>query len=421
MPADIQDRLRELALHLERDVAHVSTNEVLARVGTERAAPMPPQVGRAGADGALRRRRWWPTAAAAGLIAVLVGGLIVTSGRDAGRTDPAPTTAPVDGELVIPDVVGELSHDAVDELQGLGLTVLITESVDPSGTFDTVVAIEPVPGSVVSTGSEVFITVAYPPGQGGPLDFATTDDPLEVWPHMSVSEPAATTIGYGLAWCSGVVTMRAAVESTTGPEHSYYGTMCSFITLDEPRPSTVVSCTTITEGTDYARCQRLTDRTESDGPGTHHTTTAKGDAAAILDPLPPATPVDVPFTFGATVSALANPTTAVDYEDSRVVVRVIDSGHSDTDLPIAVQIELPGAEVEATLGQQILQSGFAYAAYQDRSGTIDIIGVVPDDVTSIKIAAQTVPVSNNVWHYTADADEPLDFVVRSDDGTTASL
>ena len=435
MPADVEDRLREFALRLERHVAHVSTEEVIARSG---AAPDPARAGRA----ALRepgRRAWWMAAAAAGLIAVLIGALIAINGRNLDRTDPGPS-APVvpadesdedgpdtvddvsaEGDIVVPDVIGLLSNDAAERLVGLGLSVAVTQSTDPSGTFDTVIATEPGAGSQVQAGSVIFVTVAYPPGQGGPLDFAPTDDPLEVWPRMSVSDPAATTIGYGLAWCSGVATMRAAVDSTDGPEHSYYGTMCSFVTLAEPRPASVVSCATITEGTDYARCQRLTDRIDIDGPGTHDTTTAKGDAAAVVDSLPTATPVDVPFTFGATVSALGNSPTEVDFEDDRVAVRVIDAGEVDTNLPIAVHIQLPGAEVQATVGQQILQSGFAYAAYQDRLGTIDVIGIVPDDVTSIDIAGRTVAVTNNVWHYAASPGEPLDFVARSDDGTAAFL
>jgi hypothetical protein len=234
---------------------------------------------------------------------------------------------------------------------------------------------------------------------------------------MSVSEPAATTAGYGLAFCSGVATMRAAVDSPSGPEHSYYGTMCSYIALDEPRPSTVVSCATITGGTDYARCRRLTDQTDTNGPGTNRPTTAKGDEADRLDVLPTPTGWDEPATFGTTVSAAANPAAQIDYEDERVTVTIVEG---DDNTPVKTTIRLPGAVVEATAGPQILQSGLAYAAYQDRSGAIDIVGIVPDDVTEVEIGGTVLPVANNVWHYASTTNQPLDFVVRSADGKSAS-
>lgn len=66
------------------------------------------------------------------------------------------------------------------------------------------------------------------------------------------------------------------------------------------------------------------------------------------------------------------------------------------------------------------KSGLAYATYQDRTDTIDIVGIVPDEVTDVGIAGTTVPATSDVWHHVSTADQPLDFVVRSLDGTSAS-
>jgi hypothetical protein len=418
MYADVHDRLRALAEQLDRDIPHVSTDEVLERVGGVAIATHPGD--RHETDGwagpTSRRARPWLTAVAAGLIVLLIGGLLVTDRRDGGGPSASPTSNPSSEAVVMPDLIGTTSEEAINQLDELGLVVVILQSDDPDGTFDTVVATDPVAGTGLAAGAAVHITVGYPPGQGGPLDFATTDEPLPIWPHMSVSEPAATTSGYGLAFCSGVATMRAAVDSSSGPEHSYYGTMCSFITLDEPRPSTVVSCATITDGTDYARCRRLSDQTEN-GPGMNRPTTAKGDEADRLDMLPTPTGWDEPATFGTTVSAAANSATQIDYEDERVTVTIVAG---DDNTPVKTTIRLPGAVVEATAGPQIIQSGLAYAAYQDRSGAIDIVGIVPDDVTEVEIAGTVVPVANNVWHYASTTNQPLDFVVRSAEGKSAS-
>jgi len=417
MSADVHDRIRALAQELDRATPHVSTDEVLKRVGVAEIATKPSGQNETGGQTEPKRSRPWMTAVAAALIVFLIGGLLVIDRRSGDGPSVAPASSPHIEPVEMPDLIGTSAVLAVKQLDDLGLVVMIIESDDPDGAFDTVIATDPVAGTALATRSEVIITVAYPPGQGGPLDFATTDKPLPIWPHMSASEPAAMTAGYGLALCSGVATMRAAVDSTTGPEHSYYGTMCSFITLGEPRPATVVSCATITDGTDYARCQRLTDQTDTDGPGTNRPTTAKGDEADRLDQLPTPTGWDEPATFSTDISAAGNPADQIDYQDERVTVTITKG---DDNTPVKTTIRLPGAVVEATAGLQILQSGLAYAAYQDRSGSIDVVGIVPDDVIEVEIAGTVLSVTNNVWHYTSTTDQTLDFAVRSADGKTAS-
>ncbi|HEY7629045.1 MAG TPA: hypothetical protein VH761_18390, partial [Ilumatobacteraceae bacterium] len=60
--------------------------------------------------------------------------------------------------------------------------------------------------------------------------------------------------------------------------------------------------------------------------------------------------------------------------------------------------------------------GLAYGAFQDGAGPIEVIGIVPDDVATVKIAGHTIDVTNNVWHYTASPGDDLRFTVSSTDG-----
>lgn len=417
MSADVHDRIRALAQQLDRATPHVSTDEVLRRVESGEITTNPSGHNETGGQTEPKHMQPWLTAVAASLIVLLVGGLLVLERPSDAGPSVAPTSSPSSALVEMPDLIGLPAALAVTQLEDLGLVFRIIESDDPDGAFETIVATDPVAGTALDASDEVIITVAYPPGRGGPLDFATTDKALPIWPHMSASEPTATTSAYGLALCSGVATMRAAVDSVSGPEHSYYGTMCSFITLEEPRTAAVVSCATITDGTDYARCQRLTDQTDTEGPGTNRPTTAKGDEADRLDLLPTPTRWDEPATFGSVISAENNPADRIDYQDERVTVTITEG---DDNAPVKTTIRLPGAVVEATAGLQILQSGLAYATYQDRSGSIDIVGIVPDDVIEVEIAGTVLSVTNNVWHYTSTTNQTLDFAVRSADGKTAS-
>lgn len=66
-------------------------------------------------------------------------------------------------------------------------------------------------------------------------------------------------------------------------------------------------------------------------------------------------------------------------------------------------------------------TGLAYGAFQDGDGSIELVGIVPDDVISVKIDGTTITPENNIWHHTATAGgTALRITVQSTDGRTAS-
>mgnify|MGYP000219824392 CR=1 FL=1 len=80
----------------------------------------------------------------------------------------------------------------------------------------------------------------------GPLDYATTEQELPMWPLANVSDPPATTTGYGMALCdSGYGTKILRVDSPTDTPSTYSGTLCVFIDLARPKADAVVSCSTL--------------------------------------------------------------------------------------------------------------------------------------------------------------------------------
>jgi hypothetical protein len=80
-----------------------------------------------------------------------------------------------------------------------------------------------------------------------------------------------------------------------------------------------------------------------------------------------------------------------------------------------------GTRSTACFHAETVRTGFAYAAYQDHGGPITIIGVVPDDVTSIEIAGTSITPANNVWTYVAATGDDLAFTVVGSDGQRATL
>lgn len=70
-----------------------------------------------------------------------------------------------------------------------------------------------------------------------------------------------------------------------------------------------------------------------------------------------------------------------------------------------------------------ITTGLAYVELGDgHSGVVDIIGIVPDDVTEISVAGQVVKPSNNVWHLRMDSSDPkLEIVVSGDGDASANL
>lgn len=64
-----------------------------------------------------------------------------------------------------------------------------------------------------------------------------------------------------------------------------------------------------------------------------------------------------------------------------------------------------------------IRTGLTYIATQSHGGPVDIIGLVPDDAATVRIAGSEVTVRNNVWHYVGNAGEDHSFDVVSSDGS----
>lgn len=258
----------------------------------------------------------------------------------------------------------------------------------------------------------------------GPLDYATTDEGLPMWPAANVSDPPATTTGYGLQLCdSGFGTKVMRVDPAAGPAHAYSGTLCVFVDLAEPRADAVTKCATSTEQLHYARCQRRTDQTGSAGPGTSQRAAATADDTAAMQAFPSATAWDQAEVFDATVSASAQGAPA--YRDGAVAVTLStadDGAAAETvDQPgVCFVIEIPGATADGCVGRALLATGLAYGAFQDGDGPIELVGIVPDEVVAVEIGGQVVTPVNNVWHYTATSGSPLTITVRAADGRATS-
>jgi hypothetical protein len=257
----------------------------------------------------------------------------------------------------------------------------------------------------------------------GPLDYATTDSWLPMWPSVNASEPPATTTGYGMSLCdSGNGTKVLRVDPASGPAHAYSGTLCVFIELTQPRPDAVTTCATTTERFNYARCQRRTDQTDSVGAGTSVLTVADEPQQTAMAVFPTATRWDQPEVFDADVTTVERP--EVDFTDDTVAVDLtadIADPERRVDMSdVCFTIELPGATAEGCVGRSLLATGLTYGAFQDGDGPIEIVGIVPDEVATIEIAGTTLTPINNIWHYTATEGTPTTITVRSADGRSAS-
>jgi hypothetical protein len=257
----------------------------------------------------------------------------------------------------------------------------------------------------------------------GPLDYATTDSALPLWPYANASDPAATTTGYGMQLCdSGYGTKILRVDPATGPAHAYSGTLCVFINLTEARPDAVTTCATTTDRFNYARCQRRTDQTDTAGAGTSVRALASEEQQTAMAAFPTATSWDQPEEFDVAITAAANATNTVDFEDNEIAVTITSAESDDSvDAPgVCFRADLAGATVDGCVGRGLLATGLAYGAFQDGDGPIEIIGIVPDEITEVDINGTTLTPTNNVWHYTTTQSAPLQITVRSTDGRVAT-
>lgn len=322
--------------------------------------------------------------------------------------------------VVVPDLVGSKSEDALQELGELGLAPLVIDVAEAVGSPDTVLSVNPPAGSEVPASAVVTITISFPADEGGPLDYATTERQLPVWPHALVSDPPSTTSAYGLRACDGgSATRRTALISDAGPEHAYYGTLCPFIVLADSREFSTSTCSTVTSGVHYARCQRRTDQARSEGPGTANLTSAADQQQELASVLPKATSSDEPQIFGTNISAAKGPSDEFDHRDDAVTIAVVEGS---AEWMTCYRMEFASATATGCLDQRLLASGLAYGAFQNGLGTIEFVGIVPDDVATVSVADTQVPVANNIWRYTSPASgESVAIQVRTSTGQVVQL
>ncbi|MGD9995568.1 MAG: hypothetical protein AB7L17_01045 [Ilumatobacteraceae bacterium] len=280
-----------------------------------------------------------------------------------------------------------------------------------------------VPGSVPGApdANRTDVDVPY-----GPLDYATTDDALPMWPEANVSYPPATTSGYGMHLCdSGYGTKILRVDPTSGPSHAYSGTLCVFIDLVEPRVDAVTKCATSTDRFNYARCQRRTDQTDTADPGASQRAVVDAEVTAAMAAFPLPTSWDQAELFDPTVSAVSPAGTPSAYRDGGLTVSLetATGGSVDptVDQPgVCFVMEIPGATATGCVGRGLLATGLAYGAFENGDGPVELVGIVPDDVVAIEIDGQIITPTNNVWHHTATSGGPLTITVRSADRRSAT-
>ncbi len=258
----------------------------------------------------------------------------------------------------------------------------------------------------------------------GPLDYATTEGWLPRWPVATASDPPATTSGYGMNLCdSGYGTKVLRLDSTAAASHAYSGTLCLFIELDEARAEAVVTCATSSEGYTYARCAGRTDQIDTTGPGEAVDTVASDEQRAAMAAFPGATALDQTEVFDVEVRAADGPDTLVDYQDDQVAVtlRAAVAATDDVYVPgVCFDIDLPGATANGCVGRSLLATGLAYGAFQNGDGPIELVGIVPNDVTSIEIDGTILTPTNNIWHRTITGITSPRITVRSTDGRATS-
>jgi hypothetical protein len=280
-----------------------------------------------------------------------------------------------------------------------------------------------VPGSIPGTTDSVRVDEGVP---YGPLDYATTDGALPMWPEANVSDPPATTSGYGMQLCdSGYGTKILRVDPASGPSHAYSGTLCVFIDLAEPRVDAVTKCATSTDRFNYARCQRRTDQTDTAGPGTSERAVVDAEDMAAMQAFPLPTAWDQAELFDTVVSAASTQDGSPTYSDGSATVTLDTatggSVAATVDQPgVCFEIEIPGATASGCVGRGLLATGLAYGAFQNGDGPIELVGIVPDGVIAIEVDGQLITPTNNVWHYSATAGDPLTITVRSADGRAAT-
>jgi hypothetical protein len=304
----------------------------------------------------------------------------------------------------------------------ISTTNTLPESLDRLDqlAFEILGSVAPLSTTVFTTTTFVSAdTIAVDDGSvDQPTTYYPTDSPMPMWPDVATSgETPIGHIGYGMALCSGGSwTTFTSLASATGIEQSYQGTLCAFSTFPHPIPETVASCSSMSPGTNYARCQERYDTTFDPESGQPDGTGPPSVQQSVAVQLLPPTPEVVPQVFGDRVSALSGPSGPA-YIDDAVSV-VFHAGDSPDQTCFVIRLTDLGSSgcVDSTL----LKTGLAYGAYEAKDGPIEVVGIVPDDVASVEIVGRVISVKNNVWHYTGQPGDDLSFTVRSADGTLSA-
>ena len=134
-----------------------------------------------------------------------------------------------------------------------------------------------------------------------------------------------------------------------------------------------------------------------------------------VEALLPVTSGSEPAVFGSAVSA-ADQGADIAFGDVAVTVHPReDNGNVCLTIKRAETTENTCADTE------LIRSGLAYSAVRGHDGPIEIVGLVPDGIESIRIDGKDVPVVDNVWYTTADDGADLSFSVVDSSGRTAVL
>mgnify|MGYP000927473126 CR=1 FL=1 len=144
-----------------------------------------------------------------------------------------------------------------------------------------------------------------------------------------------------------------------------------------------------------------------------------------MEAFPAATASAQAELFGPVVSAASIQDGSPTYRDDSATVTLVRAATGEPASEqvgaggVCFAIEIPGAAASGCVERGLIATGLAYGAFQDGDGPIELVGIVPDDVTVIELDGQTITPASNVWHYSSRSGRPLAITVRSADGRTA--
>ena len=252
--------------------------------------------------------------------------------------------------------------------------------------------------------------------------YYSTISPMLVWPQLAKSGDGTSTDGYGMTLCSaGSWTKFTSVVSVDRERQTYQGTLCTFTNFNQRLAPAIASCSSMSAGTNYARCEQQPGSTGGSPP-------TESVAGSLFDndvlshanvELLPVTPPDALQIFGDQLSAAVPSSQAATFSDGSIQV-LLSTGKSPGETCFILRSSYWSSN--GCLDTTLLSTGLAYAAFVDGDGPIEIVGIVPDEVTTVEFAGKTITVKSNVWNYSAQPGDDLSFTVFSADRSlTASV